>query len=358
MAVRPMERGHNRKPVWRCGRALIVDVQLSGPPFFRAFIFAPVILALILLVTFFILTLQTELMLSGTVTGGLWIGITGVLGLVLFVAIRSDSRRQIDQLVHGAKPSELVNSFPRAYYRSFPGSPDYDLRSLARGVLESSGPGTVIRVTQSDCTSIAPFQCAFEAQPLDEGEAGFVGLEQSADARPKSDAEANGANRTDRLPPHQASTFNRLLRNVKLNGGWVIVLIVFLNLVVQLVASWNLGYLTTSTKVLIALVVVAFIGTENSIRISQRELFIVPGGLLVRRARRWSQRWEVTVFACSASVMVCREPPTRAAWRVAVATRDCAEVFPATEREVSLLLRAWTSPLEPPSIDRLGDLVG
>lgn len=82
--------------------------------------------------------------------------------------------------------------------------------------------------------------------------------------------------------------------------------------------------------------------------------FILPGGLLLRRAGWRRNRVRLQSFECSKCTLAACQL-TRHAYSIAVSDGKTTQSLVATRRELEILLRAWLSPLEPPPLTRLSD---
>lgn len=83
------------------------------------------------------------------------------------------------------------------------------------------------------------------------------------------------------------------------------------------------------------------------------EWLAVPGGLLVRKSAR--REWKLHLYTPGESLLCLMREET-GAWNAIIAdTVQCNDAR-MTGAEAHFLLRAWTSPIPPPPLERLSDL--
>ena len=86
---------------------------------------------------------------------------------------------------------------------------------------------------------------------------------------------------------------------------------------------------------------------------------LVPGGLVRRRSAWTLDRWRIHLYERERSILVVRESnPQKSEWEIHVADQDHSEIFSIPEKDLTPLLRAWLSPLTPPNVEQMGDLIG
>lgn len=88
---------------------------------------------------------------------------------------------------------------------------------------------------------------------------------------------------------------------------------------------------------------------------SRKQLLAVPGGLCHRRIRRGSDDWNIHLFTRESSVACIYQSGARQ-WMIVVADEQEHAKCAGTRKEVEFALRAWLSPLDPPTIDQLKEL--
>jgi len=185
----------------------------------------------------------------------------------------------------------------------------------------------------------------FEPVPLDEADAAMrvinSGREHNVDhtAAPHSDA---------------CSQWGRIRRNVRLRG-LLPVMLVLLGFVGQSAAAIAEGQITVSLLMAGAVVaVMVFAGTQQGWLV-RRQWFVVPGGLVVRRASWRRARWTPVLFQRTDAILSVAWM-SRRVWLIAVANAHDHAAFFGTACEAAFVLRAWISPLPPPSPEQLSDL--
>ncbi len=330
-------------------KATVVDVLLSGAPWPRtvvAAIFAvPVVVIALVVANHFLFQIGVGSRAKWTIV------VIGIVGLFVGVTLimRADRRRTLSVLAANFDPETFVADARREYYNgTIERFVIHDLH-FARKLVHHGHVNTVIRFSGVDFTAIHPVEHTFEALSLDEGNDRLADFEWNADARVDGKKSSMNENPRAGLP-------GGVRRVGKFLGGWSTILVVAIVPAMQIVQNWSSG------GILLALPLVLLGGFfllglyRLAGSLVAKQMFAVPGGLIMRRAGWWDRQWRVSLFRRTESVLLAAPTSTPEVWCVAVADTTRADTFFATDREVHVLLRAWTSPLEPPSVDRLGDL--
>lgn len=183
----------------------------------------------------------------------------------------------------------------------------------------------------ADHTPVEPYDVPFEPQPLSEVDSALLA----------------GGERPD------GSALRRVHRNIRIQGGWLLVTIFGFNFVV---AAWRAIETRQVTIDLVAwgLALGAMALVPASAR-TRGQLLAVPGGAVLRRTGWRQPNWRLHVFdRRTSNLMVVRI--WRQQWGVYVHDGEQSARTLATKQEADFLLRAWLSPLEPPTLERLSDL--
>lgn len=190
-----------------------------------------------------------------------------------------------------------------------------------------------------DLKPVVPIEESFEPIPLDETGGLFCQLEHDA-----------GQNTID--PPTETSS---LMRNIRLGGGWLM-LLPFLFLVgMGVLESIQKKRITGSLIQWSIFMLIILLGIGKGAWRSHLQWFLVPGGIAVRRSRRWKNDWRIELYRRAECVLVVRNTQG-GIWAAYVADPEKHANVTITQREVEMLLRAWLSPLPTPPLDRLSDL--
>lgn len=205
-------------------------------------------------------------------------------------------------------------------------------------LLAARGQGdTTLRICRAnELVLLKPLEYPFEPQPLNEAHSALI-RQQSAD---KESAAPTGAAAA-------------LVRNIRLGGGWFLLVIVGVDFVwalakavAQRTPTWHMFVF------LVALLLLALM-PPNAIR--PHGWFVVPGGVVLRKSG-WRQRhWELTLLERSRSVL-CVSHWSRNIWSATIADATTSFSRHLTKAEAEFLLRAWLSPLPPPPLEQLADL--
>jgi hypothetical protein len=221
---------------------------------------------------------------------------------------------------------------------------------LAAKHLASTGfAGTIFRLWRKvRPPPIQPLCVPFEPKPIDESDAAFVQLAEAGVSN-GPEQRAGGAVKSARepvLPPV-------LHRNIRLKGGyWIIALYVPL-LAIGTLESFSRGTISFSLAFW-GLWLLAFLlmpaRTSSSMK---KQWLMLPGGLLLREATK-STASNLLLFDATSSVLVAIQRPKKL-WTLVVSDGRSEGWLNVTETEASVVLRAWCSPLRPPSVEHLSD---
>lgn len=220
----------------------------------------------------------------------------------------------------------LCESLPM---RSYPGGFNLAARNLA----ESGYRGLVIRCYLKDSPPIRPFTVEFEPCPLSEVDVAFRGLALDTDELDDADERVS-------------DTWRRVQRLWRTGAFWLIVPFgVFSTQAFR--DAWRSQSVTAASLIwliLFAFALSLFLGGTHSSR------FWIAPGCLIRRMSLWATgRLGVDMFFPEQCVLITY--PTRGktvGWTIASRTDELEDT--GTELEARTLLRAWLSPLAPPSL--------
>ena len=213
--------------------------------------------------------------------------------------------------------------------------------SALRTLLYLGHQGLTLRIGKSEeARPVVPLAWPIEPQPLDEAYTSL--LDDPA-----------GPQRT--TPGLGASDLARVIRrNVRRKGGWWLIAIFVPVWAIQVAQSLSQKRITLPAVLWTAALVAAlFVGPIRGRAAEQ--WFIVPGGMVRRKASPFQKRWSLHLFERSKSVL-CAVRWFGQSWLILVQDGHETARRNATRDEVTLLLRAWLSPLPPPPVERLSDL--
>lgn len=233
--------------------------------------------------------------------------------------------------------------------------PTWKVRTLARELARVGRTNETLRIFALKQPRFEePFEVHFEPILLNEADSGFQLIESmrfDALGNLSVAAPARGL---------RAWLTTPLMRNFILAGGGLAMVPLLLSLLFNLTSasvgiakrrpgSWELLIPVVAAIVLVPL---ALLFREVPQRV---RYFVIPGGLVTRRAKRGTSGSEVSVYDRRSSVLgLCRSEGNR--WNCHISDRDKSVMFHLTERESIVLLRAWLSPIPPTSVEKLVDL--
>ncbi len=221
-------------------------------------------------------------------------------------------------------------------------------RSICAALVGGGKTGLVIRSYLSDeRPRVEPIDVPFEPVPLDQSDAMFSGLEVSTTS--------DGAGSVD---GESRQTKTGFARRIEFFGGRRVVVFLGVVVVIDALLHWMTGTMLSPTfwmLVVCLLVILLGIGGVGAWQ-HNKQWLLVPGGLAVRKtARKAASKWGVRLYTRRSSVLFVRQT-TKRNWLVCVAEVASSDHVMVTRAEVEMLLRAWLSPLTPPSVHQLSDL--
>ncbi len=273
------------------------------------------------------------------------------LFLIAFL-IRRRVERQVERIVENGGDlslSALVSSVFRGRRKAGTLGMQRAAR-LARVLAANNRLGQALRLCPTkSATPLKPFDIVFDPQPLDQTGETFRHLEATGGDEPDDAVNASAEKIAD------DSTWLKIKRNVALRGGWIMAGIFLFNVVLNAWLSILQDRIRPILLLWIAFFLLTLFGATGATR-SRKQWFAVPGGLIVRKAGLRDRRWKVHLLEPANSILVVFQAGRRQ-WIACAATGDFFDRVVMTKREADFLLRAWLSPLSPPPVEKLTDLV-
>ena len=87
----------------------------------------------------------------------------------------------------------------------------------------------------------------------------------------------------------------------------------------------------------------------------RRQWLLVPGGLVLRKARWTGGAWRIHLYRRRSSVLLVKQM-NRDQWMLCVADAEASDATRLTKTEAHVALSSWLSPIPPPPAERLRDL--
>lgn len=219
------------------------------------------------------------------------------------------------------------------------------LKRLQTALARKFAPGLAIRITHSPrratapTAEITPIAFAFEPLPLDEAAPGFAAF------RPPSG---------DRDAPRRDDILIWLKRNVRVNGGYGVAAWAGAMCALNAFGDFQAGRISIATCFWF-LFAGLFVVTPGA-RSFGTQWLAIPAGLVIWGANTFGRKATLRRFTRHDSMLLL-ERHAQSLWQVIVfdATRNAKTIL--TDDEVTVLLRAWLSPHEPPNEAHLRALV-
>lgn len=287
------------------------------------------------------------LVLSSLTPRVVWVaaalGGVAVFGALVAYALGHEKRlRAAKQAILAADPALSVPVAPlQSMVQGLRRNPS--LGVIARALAGSGLRGIAVQFRHRDtpATSIEPLTVPFEPCPLNEVDASFRGVAIDAAVLDESQ--------------ERSETLRRLRRAWRM-GGLGFLVLAGLQVFFNGFRAWMSVTLLWELLLWIAALGVAFLVLLIPIRPSDLT-WLVPGAILHRRPRWFSAKSRTHLFTAAASVLVAYPMPRRKwSWAVADGTRSWTGI--STELEIRTLLRAWLSPLPPPTPEMVRELSG
>ncbi len=272
--------------------------------------------------------------------------------LLAVFLIRKRVERQVERIV-AQNPSASLSALVSIVFKGRRKAGTLGMQRaarLARVLAANDRLGHVLLLCPTKSTTpLEPFGIVFDPQALDQTGETFRQLEETG-GEPPADAASMPAEALA-----DDSTWLKVKRNVVLRGGWIIAGIFLFNVLLYAWRSVVEGRILPNLILWIAFLSLTLFGASGAAQ-SRKQWFVVPGGLIVRKAGRLDRRWKVHLLEPARSVLMVFQAG-RHQWIVCAAGEDFSDRVVVTKREADFLLRAWLSPLSPPPVEKLTDLV-
>lgn len=212
---------------------------------------------------------------------------------------------------------------------------------LALRLLRDGRAGQIVRACrETEAFAAAPIRAVFEPVKLDSSDPAFRELVEAVDQSAAASAEDERQRRRRRNPSDRAGRYAIDLFVV----AFCVVMMLNAGGVAPKAIGGGMLALWACWRIIPAL-------------LSERQWVLVPGGVLVRRARGMGKQWHPRLFTRGESVLVVWsiERSGQTAW-VGLLRGDAGkESIELNGEECEMLLRAWLSEAGTPGLERLGD---
>jgi len=281
-----------------------------------------------------------------TVIAAIAMCVLGVLALV-----RGNSRRFVEATGGVESTAALKDALTKRSSELLGCTDTSQYKRLAQVLVNRGYAGLTLRISpEREAVRVVPLTVNFEPLPTDETHPAVASLLEEADgaALTRADRAASDAD--------AAASAGRFRRWLAHNGGWVY-LVVLIPLISEGFRSWANGAPTFAFLVVAASFWISLVGYFVTGGIGANAL-VVPGGLIAPRRRGWGRAsQEPRLLARRECVLISVSLPISAMCVVYVADAGAQAVqFLMTRRELEFALRAWTSPLPPPSAEMVQGL--
>jgi hypothetical protein len=278
------------------------------------------------------------------------IAIPALFFLMFF--IRRRIQRQVERIVK-QEPTASLPALVASVFRGRRKAGTLGMQRaarLARVLAANDRFGETLRLCPTkSATPLQPFDIVFDPQSLDQTGETFRQLESTGGDLPDGTAIAAAEAFAD------DSMWLKIKRNVVLRGGWIIAGVFLINVLIYAWRSIAEGRVQPNLILWIAFLSLTLFGASGAAQ-SRKQWFVVPGGLIVRKTGRLDRNWKVHLLEPAKSVLMVFQAG-RHQWIACAADENFTDRVVVTKREADFLLRAWLSPLSPPAVEKLTDLV-
>lgn len=329
----------------------LVSIQIEPPPLMRLSLTAAL---LVIVFAVFLGTLLGSLIFQMPgLSALLAFLLSAIVALIVLLSRHDERRTKMEEIVSRYAESDHC-AVVREFAQLWAWSGDRPTITLLPDMLAKRGlVGETLQVWwKAEPDPIEPLSTAFEVRILDEADAGFCELADAVEARGE---QANSSTESAQTPTTDQLTIRRILRNIRLKGGWFMVVLFSLFSLIGFWKAFRRGSMTWSTLYWpVFLMMIMFMPVRKSPS-SETQWLLLPGGLLLRKPTNRGKAVKLHLFDRRRS-MLCLYPSRRKTWCLSVADAEKSEVTTITDRERRLLLRAWLSPVAPPPLEQLVDL--
>jgi len=284
----------------------------------------------------------------------LYFGGASIAILVAALAWRSRSRsRKLDTALHA-----LSETQPESWLLdTLRGRTRYPLDQIFPRFVASlmllDRPGLTFRVaSRKQLAPIDPINVQFEPRALDETD---DTLESLVDAIDSSTAANDSPHDGHPVARAERRAMKKISTRIRKAGGWVALLFGCLFFIRAMMRWIRFGSFDFGLVFWLVIMAGWFLRLSGTSILSRTEWFLVPAGVAVRTLVRGARAWNVELFHRASSVL-CVYRGDRNLWTALIANSGNFCACACTQREATVLLRAWLSPLDPPTLDKLTDL--
>jgi len=192
--------------------------------------------------------------------------------------------------------------------------------------------------------NVEPIVAAFEPVEVNESDVLFRRL---------TDLPSNVASESTPSGAHMTLPHSVFHRNIRLRGGYSRTIVAAFGVSFGLTILARSGNVPCFVVVLWGLLIAGIFLLTPANSDPKQHWLVIPGGLLRRSWKRRSET-ELHVFAADRSMLVAREEKNKT-WIVQLADAKVDGWLRVTRFELDILLRAWCSPLPPPTVEQLSD---
>lgn len=329
----------------------LVDVKFKKPSALQLSIYVPASAGL-----YFVLIVICALIgaLNAIVAIVALVAVTALAIFAVVIEADRNRRRALAEAKSLTDKGQVKDALAHIASRVAVDGPNYLIVNRLKSLARHRNSPSAIRLHWTDTVGeIEPLDVNFPAVSLDESDEQFV---QLADAMSNHVSDEAKESRGLRASAGETAIGRRIRRSFRLVWVWPIVLMIAIQVIQAAVTSYRQGVVTLSLLFFVATFLMALAGVAGfSFEHLHLEWLIVPGGLLLRKKSKNATQSDLELFTPKSATLVAVQS-RRESWTVFVVEESRNQTLTITTQETELLLRAWLSPIPPPSVEKLIDL--
>lgn len=329
----------------------LVDVKFKKPSALQLSIYVPASAGL-----YFVLIVICALIgaLNAIVAIVALVAVTALAIFAVVIEADRNRRRALAEAKSLTDKGQVKDALAHIASRVAVDGPNYLIVNRLKSLARHRNSPSAIRLHWTDTVGeIEPLDVNFPAVSLDESDEQFV---QLADAMSNHVSDEAKESRGLRASAEETTIGRRIRRGFRLTYAWPFVLLCLMQLIQGVVDSYQQRAVTWRLWCYLGVLLFSLPALAGFTFIAQPlEWLIVPGGLLLRKKSRNPTQSDLELFTPKSATLVAVQS-RRESWTVFVVEESRNQTLTITTQETELLLRAWLSPIPPPSVEKLIDL--
>jgi hypothetical protein len=329
----------------------LVDVKFKKPSSLQLSIYVPAAVGL-----YFLLVVICALIgfLNAIVAIVALVAVTALAIFAVVIEADRNRRRALAEAKSLTDKGQVKDALAHIASRVAVDGPNYLIVNRLKSLARHRNSPSAIRLHWTDSVgAIEPLNVNSLAVSLNESDEQFV---QLADAMSNHVNDETKEIKGLRATTEETAIDRRIRRGFRLMWMWPAMFFFLLQLIQGAVDSYNQGAVTWRLWLYGAVILLSIPGLAGFTFIAEsKEWLIVPGGLLLRKKSRNPTQSDLELFTPKSATLVAVQS-RKESWTVFVVEESRNQTLLLTTHETEMALRAWLSPIPPPSVDKLVDL--